>query len=122
MSPTIGATVRGTQFVAGLVVIVYTLLLLLDTGADAAEAWVPRYFDVGDGRCTLDKRLCFEPTRLIIACRIAKETTNWVSPWIETNLTPKKYSTNAQFFESAIERLLQHAGGAKCSHITRPIT
>eukprot|EP01047_Picozoa_sp_COSAG01_P085590 COSAG01_NODE_18875_length_1047_cov_1.586498_1_plen_28_part_10 len=27
---------------AGLVVIVYTLLLLLDTGADAAEAWVPR--------------------------------------------------------------------------------
>ena len=81
-----------TQFVCGVIVFLYTILLLMD----AQHGEVGLYFDMGDGRCDgsawTGTLLCYHPDVLITLCRIAKELTNWGSPWIEWRLTPLKYS------------------------------
>ena len=71
---------------------------------------IPRYFETGDGRCELGS-LCVSPDIVMVAARCVKEVTNWMSAWIEWRLTPHKYSSNSKLLHTALEAMLEHAGG-----------
>eukprot|EP01043_Picozoa_sp_COSAG02_P051869 COSAG02_NODE_5513_length_4269_cov_16.956835_6_plen_520_part_00 len=108
--------VGGTQFLAGLLILVYSVMLLMDrggsdiAGADHDGRMIPRYFDTGDGRCELGS-LCVSTEIAIVAARCVKEVTNWLSAWIEWRLTPHKYSCNSELLHTALEAMAEHAGG-----------
>lgn len=116
--------VGGTQFLAGLLIVTYSLMLLMDESSSDGETLghgsgnlvdaglVPRYFDAGDGRCELGA-LCVAPTTAVVSARCVKELTNWLSPWIEWRITPHKYSSNATLLRKATEAMVDHAGGAE---------
>jgi hypothetical protein len=115
--------VGATQFCAGLLVVLYSVLLLIDSSAEAArddaardtnledpQLLLPRYFDTGDGRCELGT-FCVAPGPFIIIARCVKELANWLSPWIEWRLTPLKYSSNADVLHVSLAAMVEHAGG-----------
>lgn len=115
--------IGATQFCAGLVVVLYSILLLIDSGAEAtiddavsdtnltnSQLQLPRYFDTGDGRCELGT-FCVSPGPFIIIARCVKELANWLSPWIEWRLTPLKYSTNTEVLHVSLVAMVEHAGG-----------
>ncbi len=101
--------VASTQALSGMLILFYTFVVLED--AAMTEDHLPLYFDTGDGRCEMGS-LCFAPSTAIIALRILKEITNFVSPCIEWGLTPLKYGNNSGHFKDNINAILAHSGGA----------
>lgn len=100
--------VASTQALSGMLILFYTFVVLED--AAMTEDHLPLYFDTGDGRCEMGS-LCFAPSTAIIALRILKEITNFVSPCIEWGLTPLKYGNNSGHFKDNINAILAHGGG-----------
>ena len=100
--------VASTQALSGMLILFYTFVVLEDAAMTADH--VPRYFDTGDGRCEMGS-LCFAPSTAIIALRVLKEITNFISPCIEWGLTPLKYSNNSGHFKDNINAILTHGGG-----------
>jgi len=104
------------QFGIGLVLTLYTVLLLADHTLDGGTTegrharQLPRYFDTGEGRCELGA-LCFETVPCIITLRCVKEACNWLSPCIEWRLTRSKYSAMQDMANASITAMVQHMGG-----------
>jgi hypothetical protein len=101
--------IASTQALSGMLILFYTFVVLED--AAMTEDHLPRYFDTGDGRCEMGS-LCFAPGTAIIALRILKEITNFISPCIEWGLTPLKYGNNSGHVKDNINAILTHSGGA----------
>lgn len=91
------------QFVAGLVLAVWTALVLSNGHKDLA----PLCFSSGGGM------FCFHFLPMAIAARCIKEICNWTSAFLEWKLTPSKYASNASMVSDACEHLLDRIGGIK---------
>lgn len=105
-----------TQFLCGLIVFFYMALLLpaFRNEKTGENDVIGRYFDLGDDQCDrLGRLLCYPPTVLVTVLRCVKELTNFLSPWIEWQLTPIKYSNNSNYFQDNVESILDHANSVR---------
>lgn len=91
------------QFVTGLVLAVWTALVLSNGHRDHP----PLCFSSGGGM------FCFDFLPMAIVARCIKEICNWTSAFLEWKLTPSKYDSNASMVSDACEHLLDRIGGIK---------